>query len=77
MKSTSLTPVNTNTPAKLATGICCSTLLSATTKASNHKPWKIAEARVCAPAWTLAELRTITPVIGRAPSTPHSMLPMP
>ena len=30
-----------------------------------------------APAWTLALLRTITPVIGSAPSRPHRALPTP
>ncbi len=37
----------------------------------------MADSRVRAPACTLAELRTITPVIGSAPSTPQSMLPTP
>ncbi|MNF13908.1 hypothetical protein D3C80_2159150 [compost metagenome] len=70
-------PVYTSTPARLATGICCSTLLSTTTKASSQTPCRIADRRVRAPAWTLAELRTITPVIGNAPNTPQSMLPKP
>src|SRR3546814_17954863 len=37
----------------------------------------IVERRETAPAWTLAELRTMTPVIGSAPTPPHSMLPTP
>ena len=35
------------------------------------------EYRLVAPACTLAELRTMTPVIGKAPSSPQTMLPTP
>jgi hypothetical protein len=40
-------------------------------------PCKTVDMRVFAPACTLAELRTITPVIGSAPNTPHRKLPTP
>ena len=54
-----------------------STQGSRLTKPSSQTPCRIAEARVRAPAWTLAALRTMTPVMGRAPSRPQSMLPTP
>ncbi|MOA39694.1 hypothetical protein D3C78_1614960 [compost metagenome] len=50
MRSTSLKPVYTSTPARLATGMLCSTLDSNSTNANNHRPWKMVENRVVAPA---------------------------
>ena len=37
----------------------------------------MAETRVRAPAWTLAELRTMTCVMGSPPSRPETVLPTP
>ena len=49
----------------------------ATTAITNQRPWRMADSRVLPPALTLADERTITPVMGSAPTQPQSMLPMP
>jgi hypothetical protein len=44
---------------------------------SSKKPWKIALIFVRPPAFTLADERTITAVIGKPPSKPLTKLPAP
>ena len=50
---------------------------SSATNSSSHTPCSTREALVRAPACTFAELRTMTAVIGSAPSAPHTVLPAP
>jgi len=51
-----------------------STLDKPATKTTIQTPCRIAERRVRAPASILAELRTITPAMGSAPSRPQAMV---
>ena len=44
---------------------------------NKRKPWMMAEYFDFPPDWILAELRTITCVIGRPPINPEMMLPIP
>ena len=44
---------------------------------NNNKPWNIAAILVLPPAFTLAELLTITDVIGKPPKKPLIMFPVP
>ncbi len=50
---------------------------STAANSSSQTPCRMADARVLAPASTLAVERTITPVIGSAPSRPQMKLPTP
>ena len=50
---------------------------NSTRSSSTHAPAMIALCRSVAPACTLAEDREITPVVGGAPSSPHTRLPTP
>src|SRR3546814_9015427 len=65
--------VTTSTAPSVAIGIARITDGSSATKARIHAPCRIVERRETAPAWTLAELRTMTPVIGGEGAL-HSML---
>lgn len=47
------------------------------TNPNSQTPWNTADQRVRAPARTFAELRTITPVMGSAPSVPQIAFPTP
>ena len=60
-----------------AVGIIRKRNASPMTNTSSQTPCRTADSRVFAPAWMLAELRTMTPVIGSAPRQPQSMLPIP
>ncbi|SHT72610.1 Uncharacterised protein [Mycobacteroides abscessus subsp. abscessus] len=64
-------------PASAALGMSCTKLLNSEANNSTQMPCRIAEARVLAPAATLVELRTITPVIGRPPRKPDITLALP
>ena len=46
-------------------------------KRRTHSPCRTADARVLAPALTLAELRTITPVMGSPPIAPDTIFALP
>src|SRR3546814_17723235 len=69
--------LTTSTAPSVAIGIARITDGSSATKARIQTPCRIVDRRDTAPAWTFAELRTLTPVIGNAPTPPHSMLPPP
>src|SRR3546814_19689271 len=69
--------LTTSTAPSVAIGIARITDGSSATKARIQTPCRIVDRRDTAPAWTFAELRTMTPVIGNAPTPPHSMLPTP
>ena len=64
-------------PARAALGMSCTTLLNSEANNNTHTPCRIDEARVLAPAATLVELRTITPVIGKPPRKPEATLALP
>ena len=66
-----------NTAARLASGMRFNSAGIATTHTTSSAPWMNDDHRVRAPAYTFAELRTITAVTGRPPSMPAAMLPTP
>lgn len=70
-------PAQTSSPANAATGITPSTPGRTTAKPSSHTPCSTRDTFVRAPASIFAALRTITAVIGNAPSTPHTAFPTP
>ncbi len=73
----SFQPACTRMPASAGSGISASAEGSAAANSSSHTPCSTRDALVFAPALTLAELRTITAVIGSAPSRPQTVLPAP
>ncbi len=73
----SLQPACTSTPASAASGTTSSAAGNAAANSSSHAPCSTRDAFVRAPARTFAALRTITAVIGSAPSSPHTALPAP
>jgi hypothetical protein len=77
LTGTSLHPACTSSPASAATGSTPSTPGSTAVKTSSHTPCSTRDTFVRAPACTFAALRTITAVIGSAPSTPHTAFPAP
>ena len=73
----SFQPAWTRMPASAGSGMRASADGSSAANSSSQTPCSTREALVFAPAATFAELRTITAVIGSAPSTPHTALPAP
>ncbi|MNT71380.1 hypothetical protein D3C72_2098590 [compost metagenome] len=63
--------------AKLASGMLLSSSANSNALSSNSTPCSKIDTRLRAPACTLAELRTITAVIGKPPSSPLMQLPTP
>ena len=74
---TSWTPITMSRPASAEVGIFSTRPESATEKRSSHTPCRTADQRVRAPAATLVALRTMTPVTGRPPSRPETVLAAP
>ncbi len=74
---TSRRPTTTSTAASAASGIASSSPAQNSTTSAIHTPCRTVEARLRAPAATLAELRTMTPVTGRPPSRPETVLAAP
>ena len=74
---TSWTPMTISRPASAAIGICSARPAKGSANTSTHTPCMMAEARVRAPELTLAELRTITPVMGSPPIVPETTLAAP
>lgn len=58
-------------------GICSIKPANGSANSRTQKPCKVVEARVSAPASIFAELRTITPAIGRPPIAPEAMFEAP
>lgn len=77
LTGTSLQPACTRTPASAASGMMPIAAGSSAANSSSHRPCRIRESEVRAPAWTLAALRTMTAVIGSAPSAPQTVFPTP
>ena len=75
--SSSFQPAWISSAASTAVGMNPSTPGSAITNSSSHTPCSTRDSLVFAPARTLAPERTITAVIGSAPSTPQTALPAP
>ncbi len=73
----SLKPIMIRMAARQAIGILLSKEGIDTTATNKNMPWAIAESLVLAPAFTLAEVLTITEVIGRPPIKPEIRLPIP
>ena len=73
----SLKPVAISTAASAASGIRFSAPGMSSRQPRSSAPWKIVARRVRAPFAAFTELRTITEVIGRPPTRPASMLPVP
>ena len=69
--------MNTRIAASADSGMYFSVNGSAETNNNSHTPCIMAEARVTAPASTLAPERTMTPVIGSTPRKPQMVLPTP
>ena len=70
-------PTTTSNPASTAAGIRSISPTNSSENTSTHTPWSTAERRLTAPAATLVELRTITPLIGSPPSRPETALAAP
>ena len=66
-----------STAASEASGIKLSTDGISATQNSNKNPWSIADIFVFAPAFTLADVLTITDVIGNPPISPEKIFPTP
>ncbi|COY85470.1 Uncharacterised protein [Mycobacterium tuberculosis] len=74
---TSWAPITMSRPASAALGISSTRLVNSDANSRIHTPCRIVDIRVRAPAATLAELRTMTPVMGSPPSNPDTTFALP